>query len=239
MHAHREVKQALQRLTDPVRAKNLQRFFKTAPGQYGAGDRFFGLTVPMTRQLVKEFATLPLKEIDALLASAWHEERLLGLLILVRQFQKGDHDDRKKIVGFYLAHTDRINNWDLVDATAPYILGQWLLTHPKAVLTRLAKSSSLWERRIAMVTTFAFIRAGDPSETFRLTKLLWNDREDLMHKAIGWMLREVGKHSGIGILDAFLKEYAAKLPRTALRYAIERHSLEERKNYLAIKREKS
>jgi 3-methyladenine DNA glycosylase AlkD len=216
------------------RARVSQSFFKTGPGQYGEGDRFLGVSVPDTRDLIKPYADISLKTIDRLLHSVWHEERLLALLVLVHRFQRAKEEKvRKGIVEYYLSHTDRINNWDLVDTSAPHILGVWLLDHPKTVLTRLARSQSLWERRIAIVSTFTFIRTGKSEETFRIAEMLLADKQDLIHKAVGWMLREVGKCCGEEALDGFLEEYHDRLPRTTLRYAIERYAPDKKRRYLA------
>lgn len=233
----REVRASLKAASDPERARASLSFFKTKKGQYGAGDQFFGTSVPVIRRLAKRFRDLSFVEIDQLFASPWHEERLLVLIILVDRFRRAETPQKQKeVMDCYLSHLHRVNNWDLVDVSAPPLLGEWLLHRPKTLLTRLAHSSSLWERRIAMVSTLAFIRAGQSEEVFRLTKILLTDSHDLIHKAIGWMLREVGKCCGKGTLDTFLDLYASRLPRTALRYAIERHSPAERLAYLAKKR---
>jgi 3-methyladenine DNA glycosylase AlkD len=218
----------------PEKAKVLSWFFKTGPGQYGEGDRFLGVTVPVLRSVAKRFDRIRLTDIGRLLDSPLHEERLLALLVLVRQYERSDEKTRGEIFRFYLGHADRINNWDLVDLTAPAIVGAHLEKRGKTVLTRLARSESLWERRIAIVSTFWFIRLGRPSETFRIARRLLGDREDLIHKATGWMLREAGKRCSQAAEEKFLKRHAARMPRTMLRYAIERFPEAKRKRYLRI-----
>jgi 3-methyladenine DNA glycosylase AlkD len=213
------------------------RFFKTAPGQYGAGDVFLGITVPEQRAIARKYQNLNLEDLRELLYAKEHEFRLTALFILVLQYQKSGKVTQKKLADFYLAHAKRVNNWDLVDASAYYILGHYLLTYKTSkqaliLLTKLAKSDNLWERRIAMVATWAFIRAENPEPTFTLAKMLLNDREDLMHKATGWMLREVGKHCGQKTLRNFLYGYAHQLPRTALRYSLEHFDEHLRQKYL-------
>jgi 3-methyladenine DNA glycosylase AlkD len=225
------VKRALARLANKDKARILARFFKTGPGQYGAGDKFLGITVPAQRQIAKQFQNLPLSEVAKLLASPIHEHRLTALLILVDKFQAAAVSEQQKIVKLYLSQTKFINNWDLVDLSAPKILGEWLVVHPdKKLLERLAKSKNLWEKRIAMLATFAFIKQKQLRLTFDLAKQFLNDRHDLIHKASGWMLREAGQRDLPG-LQKFLKEHKHKMPRTMLRYAIEKFSATERKKY--------
>lgn len=215
----------------PGRAESLAWFFKTGPGQYGEGDKFLGVRVPDIRAV----AMLDDGESDVslLLESPWHEERLLALLILVRRFERGDLSTKKRVFDFYLSSTRWINNWDLVDVSAYKIVGAWLLDRPRPVLRRLARSGSLWERRIAIVSTHAFIRNGDLEETFELTKLLLRDPEDLMHKACGWMLREAGKRDQPA-LEAFLQRHVRRMPRTMLRYAIEKFPEARRRCFLSM-----
>ena len=206
------------------------RFFKTGPGEYGQGDRFLGIRVPEIRAVAKMDDGMA--DIRSLLHSKWHEERLLALLILVRRFERGDESARKSIFDFYLSATRWINNWDLVDLSAYKIVGAWLLERPRIPLWKLAASGNLWERRIAIVSTFAFIRCGDLEETFALSEHLLNSPEDLMHKACGWMLREAGKRD-IRALERFLAAHRCSMPRTMLRYAIEKFPEARRKEYLA------
>lgn len=228
----------LRLLASPVKAKVLASFFKTGPGQYGHGDVFLGVSVPDLRKAVKPFARLPLAEADSLLQSAIHEERLAALFILVAQFQAaakaGDTKEQKAIVDFYLTRTDRVNNWDLVDQSAYQLLGEWLVDKDRRLLARLAKSQVMWERRIAMVACFAFIRRGESADACAIAKMLLSDDHDLMHKAVGWMLREVGKRAGLEALRAFLAQHTAAMPRTALRYAIERMAPAERKRWMKV-----
>ncbi len=213
----------------PEQAAILSRFFKTSPGQYGEGDRFIGVKVPVTRKVAKEFKDLPLAE--CLLHSDIHEERLLALVILVGQFEKGDDATRKSIYDLYLANMANINNWDLVDLSAPQIVGGYLENRSRKPLCRLAKSASLWERRTSIVATHWFIRQGDLADTLRIAEKLLGDREDLIHKAVGWMLREVGKRE-TAALEEFLDQHCRVMPRTMLRYAIERFPEKKRRAYL-------
>lgn len=218
-------------MANAEKAAVLQRFFKTGPGEYGEGDVMLGIQLPDLRKLVREFRALPLAEVDRLLQSEFHEERLVGLLILAEQFRKADDAAQKKIFDFYLARTDRINNWDLVDCSAHLIVGPFLEGRNRARLVRLAKSTHLFERRIAMLATLHYIRKNDFTDALALAELLLGDREDLMHKAVGWMLREIGKRD-VATLERFLTKHAAVMPRTMLRYAIERFPEPERKAWL-------
>jgi len=205
-------------------------FFKTGPGQYGEGDKFLGVRVPDIRAVAK--LDDGRSDVSYLLESPWHEERMLALLILVWRFERGDLSIQKRIYESYLSNTRWINNWDLVDISAYKIVGAWLLDRPRPVLNSLARSSSIWERRIAMVSTYAFIRKGEVRETFTLAKLLLQDPEDLIHKACGWMLREAGKKDAAA-LEAFLGRNVRRMPRTMLRYAIEKFPEARRRNYLS------
>ena len=232
-----QVERLLKAHGTPEKAKASAWFFKTGVGQYGHGDTFAGVTVPEQRTIAKQFANLPLTELDGLLASKIHECRLTALLILVAQYQKSDAATREQIVHFYLSHTARINNWDLVDSSASYILGTHLLdatAKQRKILYTLARSKDLWERRIALIATLAFIRNDDYADTLAIVELLLPDRHDLIHKASGWMLREVGKRSP-DTLRHFLHTHASSMPRTTLRYAIERFPEQERKEWLCTK----
>jgi 3-methyladenine DNA glycosylase AlkD len=213
-----------------------RRFFKTGPGQYGEGDIFCGITVPTARKIAKQFGDLSHTEIEKALLSPLHEVRLIALLILVHQFEQGSSAEQRAVFHFYLSATSCINNWDLVDLSAYKIVGAYLLKHPKekSILTKLARSNVMWERRIAIVATFAFIRAGKFADTFRLARLLMRDSHDLMHKAVGWMLREVGKRDVVA-LTTFLNTHISRLPRTTLRYAIERYPEPIRRAFLLKK----
>ncbi len=217
---------------DPERAANLAWFFKTGKGQYGEGDRFLGIRVPVQRRIALRYRNLPLKDIDRLLASRVHEHRFAALEILVAQYERAGEEDRQEIVDFYLAHTSRINNWDLVDGSAPYIIGVHLRTRPRDLPDQLAVSDNLWERRISIVSTLALIKNGEIEDTFRIARRLLADKHDLIHKAVGWALRECGTVSRPALLKFLATEYA-RMPRTALRYAIEHFSKDERKKILA------
>lgn len=220
---------------NPEKAKLLQRFFKTAPGQYGHGDIFHGITVPHQRLIAKQFLHLEFPQIQKLLNSKFHEERLIALLILVQNFETATKQknsiQQQSITDFYLKNSTKINNWDLVDLSAGKILGSFLLTRPRKILYKLVKSKNLWERRIAIIATSTFIRNKDFSDTLQISELLLNDRHDLMHKAVGWMLREVGKVDR-PTLDKFLHTHYHEMPRTALRYAIEHYPEAQRQKFL-------
>lgn len=225
------VKQALRRQSDAEKAIILQRFFKTGKGEYGEGDVFLGLTVPQVRFIAIQFKTLALSDIEKLLKSTIHEERLTALLILVYQFQKGNDSSKHAIFNFYLNHTKWTNNWDFVDLTAPKIVGSYLLHKPKKILYILAKSKSVWERRIAIIATFTFIHNNTYDDALGIATLLLYDSHDLIHKAVGWMLREIGKRS-LATEESFLRENYKKMPRTMLRYAIEKLPEVKRQAYL-------
>lgn len=227
----RAIQQHLEALGDPEKAAHAQRFFKTGPGQYGEGDIFRGIRVPVLRKLAKEYKTLPLDETLALLQSPFHEDRLVALFILVHAFSKGDDDTKKTIYDLYLKHTKWINNWDLVDASAHKIVGPYLMDRSRAPLYRLARSSSLWERRIAIISTFAFIRHDQFEDALAIAEILLQDDEDLIHKAVGWMLREIGKRN-VDAEEGFLLQHYRTMPRTMLRYAIERFPEPRRQGYL-------
>jgi 3-methyladenine DNA glycosylase AlkD len=229
-----DAQRCLRSLGSPEQAANLARFFKTGPGQYGEGDKFIGVKVPVIRKLAKEFKSLPLAEVESLLHSQIHEERLLALVMLVGQFEKADNAARKRIYDLYLANTEHINNWDLVDLSAPKIVGRHLETRSRRPLHRLAKSASLWERRISIVATCWFIWRDDFADTLKIAERLLNDEEDLIHKAVGWMLREVGKRDETTLVE-FLDEHCRVMPRTMLRYSIEKFPEKKRRGYLRRK----
>jgi len=225
----------LKGLASAGKAAELQRFFKTGPGEYAEGDLFVGVIVPQTRKVAARYKELPLTEIAKLTNSDIHEVRLCGLIILTNQFKKTrDLNEKKKFFNFYLKElkSGNVNNWDLVDVTAP-TLGEYLLEleDPMVILTKLAKSKSLWERRVSVVFTFAFLRAGDLEPTYEMAERHLGDKHDLMHKAVGWLLREMGKRDP-GLLRAFLQAHCTEMPRTALRYSIEKFSESERKRWL-------
>jgi 3-methyladenine DNA glycosylase AlkD len=225
------IRRKLRAHANPASVAILQSFFKTGPGQYGEGDRFIGVKVPGLRAVCRECREAPLAEVLKLLRSRVHEERALALLMLVDAFNAGDDRMRRQIYDLYLAHTLFINNWDLVDCSAGQIVGGWLRGRSTAPLTRLARSQSLWERRIAMIATFDGIRRGEFGDTFRIAEILLHDEHDLIHKAVGWLLREVGKRDGAAE-RAFLASRYKTMPRTMLRYAIERFPETERRKYL-------
>lgn len=232
-----EIRRRLRTHADASRVPVLRSFFKTGPGQYGEGDEFIGVTVPALRKTCRECRGASVAEIQVLLDSPIHEERLIGLLLLVDAFNRGNSAERRNIYQFYLANTARINNWDLVDASAPAIVGGWLHDRGRAPLRTLAKSASLWERRIAIVATAYFIRREEFDDTLAIARLLLRDSHDLIHKAVGWMLREVGKRDA-AVARRFLDAHASEMPATMLRYAIERLSPAEREAYRRIGRER-
>lgn len=209
----------------------LQRFFRTGPGQYGEGDIFRGIPVPVLRELAGRHRDLPLGPTTGLLDSGYHEDRLLALFILIGRFRRGDAGEREAIFNLYLEKTRRINNWDLVDASAEHIPGEHLRDRDRSPLHALSRSPNLWERRISIVATFHYIRRGDFGDTLAISENLLNDREDLIHKAAGWMLREVGKRD-MDAEEAFLKRHCRAMPRAMLRYAIERFPEDLRQAYL-------
>lgn len=233
-----QLKSGLRKLATSEKAGSSAWFFKTGPGQYGEGDKFMGVTVPEQRRIAGQFKDLPLAELKMLITSPWHEERLTGLFILVGQYQRGSVADKKKVYDLYLSLTKYINNWDLVDSSAAYIVGPYLEGKKRAVLTGLARSKDLWERRIAMIATFHYIRQGDAGDALKIAEILLRDKHDLIQKAVGWMLREIGKRVDEQILISFLNKYAETMPRTALRYAIERLPADKRKFYLNKKNAK-
>jgi len=212
-------------------AKTMQWFFKTGKGEYGEGDVFAGLKVPTQRKLAKEFKDLSLNDLKVLLSSPVHEERLIALFILVSKYEKGDEKEKEIIFLFYLKNKKSANNWDLVDLSAPKIVGKHLLHEDKSILLKLSESKNLWERRIAILSTYEFIRNGKFDTTLKIAGKLLNDKHDLIHKAVGWMLREVGKRN-LAVEEKFLKNNYKKMPRTMLRYAIEKFPEAKRKKYL-------
>jgi len=226
-----ELKKELKKISNPKQAEILQRFFKTGKGEYGEGDVFLGIKVPLQRKIAKKYPNLTLKEINELLSSRMHEERLTSLFILIRKYEKGDAKLKKEIFNFYLKNTNKINNWDLVDLSAPKIIGNYLLDKPKDSLYKLAKSKSLWEKRIAVLSTFEFIRNNQFKDTLSISEILLKDKHDLIHKAVGWMLREIGKRNH-EVEESFLKKYYKQMPRTMLRYAIEKFDEKKRRFYL-------
>ena len=232
-----DLEKVLLNAANPTKAKTLQRFFKTGKGEYGEGDLFLGIVVPEQRKISKEFCNLEMNDISELLDSKIHEKRMIGLFILIDKYKKRskekDENSRKQIFDFYLtnANKNNINNWDLVDLSAPNIVGDFLFNKKRDILYELAKSNNLWERRISIISTFSFIRQSEFKDTIKISEILLTDSHDLIHKSVGWMLREVGKRD-IKVLEEFLRKNYKKMPRTMLRYAIEKFSTETRKKYL-------
>jgi 3-methyladenine DNA glycosylase AlkD len=226
-----DLQKELKIIADPQKAKLLQGYFKTGKGEYGEGDIFLGITVPVSRQFARKYKNLKFSEITKLLKSKFHEERLIALLILVHNFNLKDEKSKKEIYEFYLNNTKHINNWDLVDLSAHEIIGQYLSDKNADILIKLAKSENIWGRRIAVISTFEFIRNNRFNDSLRLAKILLQDEHDLMHKAVGWMLREIGKRD-METEIKFLDKHYGKMPRTMLRYAIERFPEKLRMSYL-------
>lgn len=225
------IKKRLREHSSKEKAAILQRFFKTGPGEYAQGDIFIGVVVPDTRKIVKEYLNITVSEVQKLLRSPVHEERLAALLILVSQFNSANRKTQNKIYDFYLRNAQYINNWDLVDLTAHHIIGGFLKGRGKYMLRELAKSKNLWKRRMSIVATYYYIRENDFKQTLEISDMLIGDKEDLIHKAVGWMLREVGKRDPRK-LESYLNKRIQSLPRTTLRYAIERFPESKRKSYL-------
>jgi 3-methyladenine DNA glycosylase AlkD len=226
-----ELRRGFRSLGDTARAHHSQKFFRTGPGEYGEGDQFLGITVPQTRKMVKQCGSLAQQEILELLHSEFHEERLLALLVLVDRFKRGDEPQQKSIYNLYLKHKRFVNNWDLVDLSAPNIVGTYLLNADRSVLYKLAHSKRLWDRRIAILATLTFIKEGQFDDTLHIAELLLQDKEDLIHKAVGWMLRETGKKN-LQVEETFLQTHYRRMPRTMLRYAIEKFTEKRRQQYL-------
>jgi 3-methyladenine DNA glycosylase AlkD len=229
-----EVKVQLQTLADPERALVVARFFQTGPGQYAEGDQFLGMSMPQQRAVVRQFGALPMDETEKLVQDVYHECRMVGLLIWVGQSRKSGPIGRQAIMERYLANVQHVNNWDLVDCTCPAIVGEALLTEDRSILYELAATDHLWSQRIAMVSTLAFIRKNQLADTFALAEQLASHRHDLIHKAVGWMLREAGKRAPEALKE-FLHDHIRQLPRTSLRYAIERFDPAKRQYYLMLR----
>lgn len=229
-----DFKKEYEKLKNPRQAKVLSGFFKTGKGQYGEGDIFLGIKVPVQRAAIKKYYDLSLSDLQKLLDSKVHEHRLSALFILVKRYENGDEFEQEKTYKFYLKNSKNINNWDLVDLSAPNIVGKYLLVRDRKILYTLVRSKNLWERRIAVLATFTFLRQKDFKDILKLAEILLEDRHDLIHKAVGWMLRELGKRDE-NVLKKFLDKNILRMPRTMLRYAIEKFSEEERKSYLKFK----
>ena len=226
-----EIEKVFQGLVNPTIAEHSQKFFQTHQGGYGEGDKFLGIRVPIIRKQVKKYKHISLPEVEHLLKSSFHEERLFALLLLVYQFNKGSEKEKTSIYQLYLNNTKYINNWDLVDSSAAQIIGAYLENKDKQLIYELAKSNHLWSRRISIISTFHFIKNEKFDDTLNISKFLINDKHDLIHKAVGWMLREIGKRN-LEMEKSFLKENYQQMPRTMLRYAIEKFSESERQKYL-------
>jgi 3-methyladenine DNA glycosylase AlkD len=230
-----QIESDLKALKNPEKIDRFKRFFKTGPGQYGEGDEFFGLTLPQIHSIERKYwKQVDFNDIKKLLTHPIHEFRTLAVMFLSRQFAKADSEKQKQIYNFYLANTARINNWDLVDISAPKIVGTYLLDKPRHILYKLAKSKLVWDRRIAIISTFAFIRANQFSDTIKISENLLSDKHDLIHKAVGWALREVGKRD-LNALITFLDQRAPVMPRTTLRYSLEKLPESKRQHYLSLK----
>ena len=227
-----QIKKDLSQLSDPERAKNLSWFFKTGKGQYGEGDVFLGITVPEQRKVAKKYTDLSLNDLQELLNSEIHEHRFTALVILISKYRKAEESSKKEIFDFYLRNTKNINNWDLVDLSAPRIIGDYLLNKDRTTLFKLARSNSLWERRISILSTFTFIDNCDFEDALSISELLLHDEHDLIHKAVGWALREIGKRDQ-NVEEKFLTKHYPSVPRTMLRYAVEKFDEKKRKKYLA------
>jgi len=226
-----DVIEALQSISDEHRAEIGARFFKTGPGEYGEGDLFLGVTVPQTRKIAAKFRDLSFYEIEQLITNAFHEVRLTALHILVDKYKRGDDATKKQVFDFYGHHLDYINSWDLVDTSAPYIVGPHLFKLDRSWLYELAASNELWRQRVSIISTFYFIRQEDYDDTLKISEMLLNHPHDLIHKAVGWMLREVGNRD-IEVEEEFLTQHYANMPRTILRYAIEKFPEKLRQDYL-------
>lgn len=230
----KNIRRDLRQYINPEKAAFLPRFFKTGPGEYGEGDKFLGIVVPDTRKVAQKYTDITLEDIDVLLHSQWHEERLLALLILVKKFSKSSDKEQREIYNYYLKNTAWINNWDLVDLSAEYIVGHYIFHHQDQLptLTKLAGSSRLWDRRIAIISTYYFIIRGDPAPTLNIVSKLLTDPHDLIQKANGWMLRETAKRIDDQLIEKYIIDNYSKIPRTTLRYAIERFPEKRRKALL-------
>lgn len=227
-----DLRKDIQKAADPAKAKLLSRFFKTGKGEYGEGDIFLGIVVPVQRQIADKYQELPFTDLQTLIKSEIHEERMIVLFILIHKFNKGDEDQKKVCFNFYLKNMRYINNWDLVDLSAPKIVGKYLEDKSRDILYQLAKSKDLWERRIAVLATFQFIKNNDFADVLQIAEILLSDKHDLIHKAVGWMLRKIGKRDQKKEEEFLLKHYKT-MPRTMLRYAIEKFDKKTKDLYLA------
>ncbi|WP_374028831.1 DNA alkylation repair protein [Bdellovibrio bacteriovorus] len=230
----KELQRDVRKVANPERAEVMLRFFKTGKGEYGEGDIFLGLSVPQSRALAKKYLPLSFNELQTLIKSKIHEERLIAVIILANRFAKATEEEQAKIYKFYLKNSKYVNNWDLVDSSAEYIVGAFTFTRDRKILNKLVLSKSIWDRRIAIMATFHYIKKGESRETLRLAKLLLNEKHDLIHKATGWMLREVGSRVSEKDLLRFLDKNAASMPRTMLRYSLEKLSPKVRRHYMEL-----
>ena len=226
-----DVIKELSKYADPQKASFFPKFFRTEKGEYGEGDKFVGVTVPHQRKVAKNFINIGLKEIEKLIKSPVHEHRLVALFILVLKYEKGDQRQKEVVVGFYIDNLDGVNNWDLVDSSAHKILGPWLLDKDRSILYEYARSGELWLQRISIISTLCFIKNNDLDDTYKISEILLDHEHDLIHKAVGWMLREAGKIDEIRLV-IFLRKHYEKIPRTTLRYSIEKFDKERRKKFL-------
>lgn len=226
-----QLKKELKENSDLEKAKLSQRFFKTGKGEYGEGQKFLGIDTPTKSKIAKKYTELSLEDLQNLLESNIHDYKFIALVILINKFQKADEKERKEIFDLYIKNTKNINNWDLVDISAPHIVGQYLLNKDRKILYKLAKSENLWEKRISIISTFSFIRENQFEDTLKISEILLNDEHDLIHKAVGWMLREVGNRDR-KVEEKFLTKHYKNMPRTMLRYAIEKFPENLRKSYL-------
>jgi len=232
-----QIKKDLTQLSNPEKAKKLSGFFKTGKGQYGEGDIFLGIPVPAQRKVAKKYIDIPLTDLQELLSSKIHEHRFTALVILISKYRKAEKSVKKEVFSFYLKNIENINNWDLVDLSAPKIVGEYLVNKDRSILYKFAKSNSLWKRRISILSTFIFIDNNDFKDALNISKLLLNDKHDLIHKAVGWALREIGKRDQ-NVEERFLTKYCLQMPRTMLRYVIEKFDEKKRKFYLTQKNNK-
>lgn len=230
----KDVERELNAHENPADAEFLQGFFKTGKGQYGEGDVFIGLRVPQTRVITKKYRDLPLPEIEKLLDSPIHEHRLAAVIIMTERAKRAQEEEKKDLYDLYLRRIDRMNNWDIIDISCGHVVGGYLLDKPRDILYKLARSKVMWERRVAIISTSRFIADGDLDDTFKLAELLINDNEDLIHKASGWMLREAGKKDEARLKD-FLDQHAATMPRTMLRYSLEKPHPTDKAHYMKLK----
>ncbi len=228
-----KLKNSLKTLAEPKRAEVLLRFFQTQKGGYGEGDKFLGVTVPNQRRVAKKFDTLTSPDLKKLLQSSIHEHRLTSLFIMIHQFERGNHKQKKQLIDLYKKNLRYVNNWDLVDSSAPYLLGNFLRTRSKNILYQYARSPNLWRRRVGILSTFGFIKQGEYKDALAIAIILLNDEHDLIHKAVGWMLREIGKRDKEELV-AFLDKHYDTMPRTMLRYAIEKLNQKERAHYMNL-----